>query len=92
MKYELAKLWFLNLSIENKLNNRVPKVKNREDYHKARSKILNDYTKYLEYIQKKDKDFVFGDYYTNSEFNIYETKINKNTLNNGIGILKQIVK
>ena len=92
MKYELAKLWFLNLSIENKLNSRVPKVKNREDYHKARSKILNDYTKYLEYIQKKDKDFVFGDYYTNSEFNIYETKINKNTLNNGIGILKQIVK
>lgn len=92
MKYELAKLWFLNLSIENKLNNRVPKVKNREDYHKARSKILNDYTKYLEYIQKKDKDFVFGDYYSNSEFNIYETKINRNTLDNGIGILKQIVK
>lgn len=92
MKYELAKLWFLNLSIENKLNSRVPKVKNREDYHKARSKILNDYTKYLEYVQKKDKDFVFGDYYTNSEFNIYETKINRNTIDNGIGILKQIVK
>jgi hypothetical protein len=88
MKYELIKLWFLNLSIENKLKSRSS---SRNEYNKARAKILNDFSKYLKFIQEKDPEFVFGKYFEDSEFNIYETKIDRNTVQMTINTIYNII-
>jgi hypothetical protein len=91
MKYEVAKLWFLNLTIENKLKSRTTK-NTHDDFNKARAKILNDFSKYLKVIQEKDDKFVFGKYYEDSEFNIYETKIDNKSIQMTINTIYDLLK
>jgi hypothetical protein len=90
IKYELCKLWFLNLSIENKLKSR--KLTNKSEWDGARSKILTDFNKYLKIANQKDPKFIFSQYYNDSIYNIYETKVSNSTITTTIDILKNILK
>lgn len=82
IKYELCKLWSMNIIIEGRLYSDDEKYTktNREVDLKARSKILNDFNYFLGVVLKKESDFNFEEYYNNSPFNDAMIKINKETI------------
>lgn len=91
MKYELSKLWFLNNILEKKLYSEKDETV-RNNYHKSRSRILNDFNKYLKIVTTEDNTFSFTDYYNNSPFSDVTIKINNSTLHHGGKLLKNISK
>ena len=84
MKYEAAKLYYMNSLITHKLNgmNHKRMSKQREELITLRSKVLNEYSLYIRYITSKEADFNFTSYYRNSPFCTAEMKITKRTLKN----------
>lgn len=80
MKYELSKLWFMNVLLEKKLYKEKHEQEEIDEYNKIRAKILNDFKTYLKEVNTKEKDFNFAEYYNNSPFSDATTKINKSTL------------
>lgn len=91
MKYELSKLWFLNNLLEKKLYSEKDETI-RNNYHKSRSRILNDFNKYLKIVTSEENTFIFGDYYNNSPFSDATIKINSSTLHHGGKLLKNMSK
>ena len=90
MKYELSRLWFMNNILEKRLHSSKFKSK-KEEYNKARAKILNDFNKYLDIVAKKEKSFNFAEYYENSPFSDASYKINRSTLKYSGELLKSII-
>lgn len=90
MKYELAKLWFLNLLLEERIY--INKDKKSGEYLKVRARILNDFNKYMKIIVKENKDFNFTEYYNNTPFSDETVKINNSTLKYSGELLKKILK
>ena len=89
MKYELAKLQFLNNILENHIY--YDKKSDKKDgYIKARARILNDFNKYLSVVLKLDPLFVFGEYYESTPFSDAVIKIRSSTLKHGIQIIKNL--
>jgi hypothetical protein len=68
IKYELAKLFYLN----SVLTKKIYKMKVNDKDHKTlvdlRARVLNDFKKYLPKVIEADKGFNFGKYYSDSEF------------------------
>ena len=87
MKYELAKLWFLNIILESKIY-RNKDDDNVNDYQVIRARVLNDFNKYIKMIP----GFNFTEYYNNSPFSDANIKIDKHTLNYSIKYLRDILK
>ena len=79
MKYELAKLWFINDSIEKKLKKKLTNDQYKEliDH---RATCLNVFKLNLEYVMKAEKGFNFSDYYNSTPFSDNSVKITANTL------------
>jgi ribosomal protein S18 acetylase RimI-like enzyme len=79
MKYELAKLWFINESIEKRLKRKLS-----NDEYKAlidtRATCLNAFKLNFEYVSKAEKGFNFSDYYNSTPFSDNSIKITANTL------------
>lgn len=90
--YELCKLWYMNTLLENKIYNEKHNDEEFKKYHKARAKILNDFTKYLKEFLENNKDFNFTDYYNRTPFSDDEIKISKHTLHYSGLMLKNIIK
>lgn len=67
MKYELAKMYYLNLKISEDLIKQDRTNKDKE-LVKIRARVLNDFHKYLKVVLKNDKQFNFSNYYQRSEF------------------------
>lgn len=88
MKYELAKLWFLNSLLEDKIYNKNDK--NKAELQKTRNTILNTFSKYIRIVCSKEEQFNFTEYYNNTPFSDKAYKISHNTLKYGIKILKSI--
>jgi Cdc6-like AAA superfamily ATPase len=79
MKYELAKLWYINDCIEKKLKKRL----NNDQYKElidTRATCLNVFKSNLDYVMKAEKGFNFSDYYNSTPFSDNSTKITANTL------------
>lgn len=91
MKYELSKLWFLNIILEKRIYSESNKNK-VEDYHKSRARILNDFNKYSRIVNSQDETFNFTEYYNNSPFSDVTIKINNSTLHHGGKLVKNISK
>lgn len=89
MKYELAKLWYLNLQIESDLYSSNNKS-NRKKLLDARARILNDFNKYLSIVLKHDKNFNFTNYYAKTEFSDDKVSIKAPTLKYTLDYLKKI--
>lgn len=67
MKYELARLYYINYILEKKLysnNFLTNKTKNM----KTRARVLNDFNKYIKIVLKEDPSFNFAAYYEQSPF------------------------
>lgn len=95
IKYELAKLWFMNVVIERKIlytNFKLFKSeKQLEDAKKARAFILNDFTKYLRLVLSKESNFNFQEYYEKTEFGVETYKIDKNAIIIMGEVIKKII-
>lgn len=85
MKYELARLWAMQLYIEDKLHS---KKFTDMDYHernetpemKVYPKLVNDMTHFLGVIMKHDPNFNFSKYYEKTQFNADNIKIGHDTI------------
>lgn len=67
MKYELAKMYYLNLKISEDLV-KQDRTKKDKELVKIRARVLNDFHKYIKVVLKNDKQFNFSNYYQRSEF------------------------
>lgn len=90
MKYELAKLWFINDQIEKRLKKRL----NNEDYKTmidTRAICLNTFKYNLEYVLKTEKGFNFSDYYNSTPFSDNSVKITANTIKYTTALIKSMI-
>lgn len=67
MKYELAKMYYINLKITEDLT-KQDRTKKDKELVKIRARVLNDFHKYLKVVLKNDRQFNFSNYYQRSEF------------------------
>lgn len=67
MKYEIAKMYYLNLKITEDLT-KQDRTKKDKELVKIRARVLNDFHKYLKVVLKNDRQFNFSNYYQRSEF------------------------
>jgi hypothetical protein len=79
IKYELAKLWFINDSIEKKLKKRLTNDEYKELINQ-RAICLNVFKLNLEYVMQAEKGFNFSDYYNSTPFSDNSIKITANTI------------
>lgn len=91
MKYELSKLWFLNTELEKKIYHSNDSKEKKDEYYKIRSRILNDFNKYLKQVQSIDDNFNFTEYYNNTPFSDASVKIDKYTLQYVKEILAKLI-
>ena len=90
MKYELAKLWFINDQIEKRLKKRL----NNEDYKAmidTRAICLNTFKYNLEYVLKTEKGFNFSDYYNSTPFSDNSVKVTANTIKYTTSLIKSMI-
>lgn len=90
MKYEIAKLWYINDCIEKKLKKRLSNDQYKELIDN-RSVCLNSFKYNLEYIMKYEKGFNFSDYYNSTPFSDNSVKITSNTIDHTIKTIKGIL-
>lgn len=94
IKYELAKLWFMNTIIEGRImhNKSILISKSKKDSAmKARAFILNDFKKYMKFILDREPEFNFQVYYNDTQFAYEEIEINKKTIDVAKTLLKLLV-
>ena len=87
IKYELAKLYYMNYVIEKRLYH-SKFITNRNKLITTRAKILNDFNTYIKIVLKKQPNFNFGEYYEASPFYANSMEVNPKSL----GILKDLTK
>lgn len=91
IRYELCKLWYMNLILEKKLYANSARREGKTLNNKARSKVLNDFNKYLKLVMIEDPNFNFIEYYEETPFNDTKIKINSSTLKYTIQYIKSIL-
>ena len=90
MKYELARLYYMNYILEKKLyHNKF--LNNKEKNMKTRARVLNDFNKYIKIVLQHEPDFNFGKYYEDSQFYPHTVEIKKSTLLGIKDVLKYIL-
>lgn len=91
MKYCICKLWYLNTKLEEKIHDKKTTIEEKKKAEKARSKIVNDITKYSQIVLKKDPNFDIIKSYQNSPFNDDKIRIPTSTLDHTIEWIKRIL-
>ena len=79
IKYELAKLWYINDCIEKNLKKRL-KNEQYKELIDTRAVCLNVFKLNLDFVIKAEKGFNFSDYYNSTPFSDSSIKITSNTL------------
>ena len=79
IKYELAKLWYINDCIEKNLKKRL-KNEQYKELIDTRAVCLNVFKLNLDFVMKAEKGFNFSDYYNSTPFSDSSIKITSNTL------------
>ncbi len=79
IKYEIAKLWYINDCIEKKLKKRLTNDQYKELID-TRAVCLNAFKFNLDFLMKSEKGFNFSDYYNSTPFSDNSIKITSNTL------------
>ena len=91
MKYECAKLWFMNSSIEKILNRNHNKDLDRKMLVDCRARILNVFYSTMDIINKKEKDWNFIEYYNKTPFSDASVKVNATTIKYTLATLKSLI-
>lgn len=90
MKKELCKLWYINTVLERKIHK--PSCKDKKKLMNTRSRILNDFKKYIKVVLDVEPDFDFTLYYNESHYSDTNIKMDTQTTMELFEILKQIIK
>lgn len=90
IKYELAKLWYINDCIEKKLKKRLSNDEYKELID-TRATCLNVFKTNLDYVMKAEKGFNFSDYYNSTPFSDNSTKITANTLKYAVKTITNMI-
>jgi hypothetical protein len=67
MKYELARLYYMNYILERRINHNKFK-KTKEKNIKTRARVLNDFKKYIKVVLAAEPNFNFAEYYESTQF------------------------
>lgn len=92
IKYELARLWYLNCLLESKLYGKKLSKEDKKEFTIVRAKILNDFKKYIKVVNKVDKEFNFDLYYKQTPFSDKTIKINNSTIKYSFEKMKNVIK
>ena len=92
IKYELARLWYLNCLLESKLYGKKLSKEDKKEFTIVRAKILNDFKKYIKVVNKVDKKFNFDLYYKQTPFSDKTIKINNSTIKYSFEKMKNVIK
>lgn len=90
IKYELAKLWYINDCIEKKLKKRL-KNEQYKELIDTRAVCLNAFKFNLDFVMKSEKGFNFSDYYNSTPFSDSSIKITSNTLKYTMKAIKGLI-
>lgn len=90
MKFEVCKLWYLNLLLLKKIE-KEKKEDKKEELFDLRAKVMNEFTLYLNEINKSDPSFNFNDYYQTTKFGKETIKIPGSTIKYSAEYLKLII-
>lgn len=92
IKHELAKLFYINTTIESK----IKKMKRNDENYKPlidlRARVLNDFTKYLKIVLKVEPEFNFTEYYQSTDYYTGNITIDKSVFKFGGKIIKHFLK
>lgn len=89
MKYELARLWYINNNLEAKIY--ALKKDNRSKEVRLRSRVLSDFNKYLSRVLKEDRSFNFTEYFERSPYSDKAVKIHSSTLDYTVQYIKKLL-
>jgi hypothetical protein len=89
MEYEADKLWYMNILIMKEIESAKD---NRDELVEMRSKILNEFTLYVNECTKLDPEYNFETHFQSSPFSDASIKITGTTLKGGFNLLKGILK
>lgn len=90
IKYELAKLWYINDCIEKELKKRL-KNEQYKELIDIRAVCLNVFKLNLDFVMKAEKGFNFSDYYNSTPFSDSSIKITSNTLKYTMKAIKGLI-
>lgn len=90
IKYELAKLWYINDCIEKNLKKRL-KNEQYKELIDTRAVCLNAFKFNLDFVMKSEKGFNFSDYYNSTPFSDSSIKITSNTLKYTMKAIKSMI-
>lgn len=90
IKYELAKLWYINDCIEKNLKKRL-KNEQYKELIDTRAVCLNVFKLNLDFVMKAEKGFNFSDYYNSTPFSDSSIKITSNTLKYTMKAIKELL-
>lgn len=79
MKYELARLYYMNYVLERRLYHNKS-LKDKEKNIKTRARVLNDFNKYIKYVLEKEPEFNFSEYYEKSIFYPHTIEVKSGTI------------
>ena len=79
MKYELARLYYMNYVLERRLYHNKS-LSNKEKNMKTRARVLNDFNKYIKYVLEKEPNFNFSEYYEKSVFYPHTVEVKSGTI------------
>ena len=79
MKYELARLYYMNYILERRLYHNKS-LSNKEKNIKTRARVLNDFNKYIKYVLDKEPNFNFSEYYEKSIFYPHTVEVKSGTI------------
>lgn len=92
IKFELAKLWYMNITIEKMLKKNQNKDWDRQHYVDCRARILNVFYKYMDYVMSIEKSWNFAEYYNGTPFSDASIKINNTTIKYTLATIKNLLK
>jgi hypothetical protein len=92
IKREVAHMFYINSVIEKKIR----KMKKASDEYKLytnlRARVINDFKKYLKFIQSKDKSFDFGEYFKTSDYYNGSVIVDQPTMKYSGELIKKLIR
>ena len=90
IKYELARLYYMNYILEKKLYHNKFLI-NKEKNMKTRARVLNDFNKYIKVVLKSQPEFNFAEYYEDSQFYPHTIEVKGSTIDSIKSVFKYIL-
>ena len=92
IKHQLARLFYLNQILEQRIHKTKVNDKQYKKYVNLRARVLNDFKRYFNVVTSKEKNFDFEEYYKNTEFYPNTIKLDRHTMKYTGKLIKDFIK